>query len=132
MKDPAKVLSHAYESLRPGGWIELQELQPTPLCDDGTMPDDDPLKYLYERLESTYGYFGFKDKLPLNLGSYLREAGFENIHCQIMKVPIGQRASRHGPWAKDRVTEPCESSANTQKWPSWNFCRHMQGVHFKH
>ncbi|KAG6019802.1 hypothetical protein E4U40_006662 [Claviceps sp. LM458 group G5] len=54
------------------------------------MSDDDPLKYLYERQQ------GSKDKLPLNLGSYLREAGFENIHCQFMKVPIGQ-------WAKDRA-----------------------------
>ncbi|KAG5988853.1 hypothetical protein E4U52_006188 [Claviceps spartinae] len=60
------------------------------------MPDDDPLKILYEKLENRYGYFGSKSKFPLNLESYLSQAGFETIHCQIMKLPIG-------PWAKDRT-----------------------------
>lgn len=83
-------------SLRPGGWIELQELQPTTLCDDGTMPDDDPVKYLFEKIDSTFELLGLKAKLPLKLESYLREAGFENVHCQIFKVPIG-------PWAEDRT-----------------------------
>ncbi|KAG6224579.1 hypothetical protein E4U26_003620 [Claviceps purpurea] len=95
LKNPSKVLGHAYESLRPGGWIELQELLPTPLCDDGTMPDDDPVKYLCELVEKAYEKFGMRATLPAELESYLQEAGFENIHCQMMKVPIG-------PWAKDR------------------------------
>ncbi|KAG5937363.1 hypothetical protein E4U59_004408 [Claviceps monticola] len=72
-------------SLRPGGWIELQELLVKPLCDDGTMPDDDPVKCFLVCIRA---------KLATELGPYLQEAGFGNIHCQIFKVPIG-------PWAKD-------------------------------
>ncbi|KAG5974976.1 hypothetical protein E4U55_007915 [Claviceps digitariae] len=96
LKDIATVLGHAFESLRPGGWIELQELQGIPLCDDGTMPDDDPVKCLYDTAGSAYEKFGMSTTLPAELEPFLREAGFENIHCQIMKVPIG-------PWAKDRT-----------------------------
>ncbi|KAG6108217.1 hypothetical protein E4U13_006562 [Claviceps humidiphila] len=81
MKKTSQVLGHAFESLRPGGWIELQELQPTTLCDDETMPDDDPVKYLFEKIDITFELLGLKAKLPLKLESYLREAGFENVHC---------------------------------------------------
>ncbi|KAG6267673.1 hypothetical protein E4U47_005172, partial [Claviceps purpurea] len=42
------------------------------------MPEDDPVKFL----------------LAAELEPYLHEAGSENIHCQIMRVPLG-------PWAKD-------------------------------
>ncbi|GAB0136405.1 hypothetical protein EsDP_00004706 [Epichloe bromicola] len=94
LKDISTVLGHAFESLRPGGWIELQELQGVPLCDDGTMTDDDPVKYLYDTAGKAYSKFGMSTTLPAELEPHLRQAGFENIHCQIMKVPIG-------PWAKE-------------------------------
>ncbi|KAG6224581.1 hypothetical protein E4U26_003622 [Claviceps purpurea] len=96
LKNTLQVLGNAFESLRPGGWIELQEVEPVPLCDDGTMPADDPVKHLYETIERTYEKFGLKAALPPKLEAYLQEAGFENIHCQIIKVPIG-------PWAKDKI-----------------------------
>ncbi|KAG6118377.1 hypothetical protein E4U14_006938 [Claviceps sp. LM454 group G7] len=96
LKDTTKVLGHAFESLRPGGWIELQEIQLTSLCDDGTMPDDDPVKHLYETIGKAMEKLGMRAKLAAELEPYLHKAGFENIHCQIFKVPIG-------PWAKDRT-----------------------------
>ncbi|KAG6062518.1 hypothetical protein E4U32_002233 [Claviceps aff. humidiphila group G2b] len=101
MKDTSQVLGHAFESLRPGGWIELQELQLTTnnamrRRNHASMLDDDPVKYLFEKINSTFEVLGLKAKLPLKLESNLREAGFENVHCQIFKVPIG-------PWAEDRT-----------------------------
>ncbi|KAG6135799.1 hypothetical protein E4U38_001681 [Claviceps purpurea] len=96
LKDTSKVLGHAFESLRPGGWIELQEYLLKPLSDDGTMPDNDPVKYLCELAEKAFEKFGMRTALPPKLEPYLREAGFENIHCQIFKVPIG-------PWAKEKT-----------------------------
>ncbi|KAG5914396.1 hypothetical protein E4U61_005811 [Claviceps capensis] len=85
-KDTSKVLGHAFESLRPGGWIELHEVQPVPMCDGETMPDDDPVKYICETAERAFETFGMKTTLPANLEPYLHKAGFENIHCQIIKV----------------------------------------------
>ncbi|TWU76084.1 hypothetical protein ED733_007616 [Metarhizium rileyi] len=96
LKDVPTVLTHAYESLRPGGWVELQELHGVPLCDDGTMTNDDPVKTLYSTAGEAYKKFGMSTSLPAALEPLLRQAGFENVHCQVLKVPIGT-------WAKDRM-----------------------------
>ncbi|KAG6022001.1 hypothetical protein E4U40_004937 [Claviceps sp. LM458 group G5] len=96
LRDTSKVLGHAFKSLRPGGWIELQEYEATPMCDDGTMPDDDAVKQLYELVDKSFEKFGLKANLAPQLGTYLEKAGFEDIRCQVMKVPIG-------PWTKDRT-----------------------------
>lgn len=85
-----------YRSLRPGGWIELQEYEATPMCDDGSMPDNDAAKHLYELVDKSFEKFGLKANLAPQLGTYLEKAGFEDIRCQVMKVPIG-------PWTKDKT-----------------------------
>ena len=84
----------SYRSLKPGGWVELQELCAEVLCDDGTMPDNDPVKYMYELTQRAFTKFGMNVTLPKDLEDRLRDAGFENIQCVVKKVPIG-------PWARD-------------------------------
>lgn len=96
LKDVPTVLRRAYESLKPGGWIELQELSGEPLCDDGTMPDDDPVKHLYALAGQAFRKFGMNVTLPKDLRPMLEEAGFTNIQCVIKKVPIGV-------WARDKT-----------------------------
>ncbi|KFY92876.1 hypothetical protein V498_04686 [Pseudogymnoascus sp. VKM F-4517 (FW-2822)] len=96
LRDIPGVLGHAYKSLRPGGWIELQELHGHPYCDDGTMSRDDPFKQLYDLAGQAYQKFGMSTALPAQLKPLLLDAGFQNIHCKIMKVPIGT-------WAKDKT-----------------------------
>jgi len=85
----------SYRSLKPGGWVELQELCAEVLCDDGTMPDNDPVKYIYELVQRAFEKFGMNVTVPKDLEDRLREAGFENIQCVMAKVPIG-------PWARDK------------------------------
>ncbi|KFZ23353.1 hypothetical protein V502_02174 [Pseudogymnoascus sp. VKM F-4520 (FW-2644)] len=96
LRDIPGVLGHAYKSLCPSGWIELQELHSHPCCDDGTMSHDDPFKRLYELAGQAYQKFGMSTALPAHLEPLLLDAGFQNIHCKIMKVPIGT-------WAKDKT-----------------------------
>jgi SAM-dependent methyltransferase len=96
LKDVHTVLRRAHESLKPGGWIELQELSGAPLCDDGTMPPDDPVKYLYDKAAEAFAKFGMNVTLPKDLGPMLEAAGFDNIHCIVKKVPIGV-------WARDKT-----------------------------
>ncbi|CRG91782.1 hypothetical protein PISL3812_08834 [Talaromyces islandicus] len=96
LKDVQQVLKHAHKSLRPGGWIELQELSAEPLCDDGTMGSDDPVKTMYSLAGQAFAKFGMNVTLPKHLGHSLQEAGFENIKCIVKKVPIGV-------WAKDKT-----------------------------
>ncbi|KAK5659925.1 hypothetical protein OQA88_13389 [Cercophora sp. LCS_1] len=90
------VLQRAFTSLKPGGWIELQELCAEPLCDDGTMRDDDPVKYMYDLAGRAFSKFGMNVTLPKNLGPMLTDAGFTNVQCVVKKVPIGV-------WAKDKT-----------------------------
>ncbi|KAL2176904.1 S-adenosyl-L-methionine-dependent methyltransferase [Thermothelomyces heterothallicus CBS 202.75] len=82
LRDVPRVLSNAFQSLKPGGWIELQELCVEVLCDDSTMPDDDP--------------FGMDVTPPKLLEPLLRDAGFHDIQCIVKKVPIG-------PWVRNET-----------------------------
>ena len=83
-------------SLKPGGWIELQELLGVPLCDDGTMPEDDPVKRVYDLAGQAFGKFGMDVQLASKLGTALAEAGFTEVQCIKKKVPIGH-------WARDKT-----------------------------
>ncbi|KAF7549517.1 hypothetical protein G7Z17_g6339 [Cylindrodendrum hubeiense] len=95
LKDIPKVLRHSYSALKPGGWLEMQELQAVLHCDDDTMPDDDGLLQYYKTLNSALTRFGMDLEMPRKLRSLLEEAGFVNIHHIPKKVPVG-------PWASDR------------------------------
>ncbi|KAL2170479.1 hypothetical protein VTG60DRAFT_4859 [Thermothelomyces hinnuleus] len=96
LRDAPRVLSNAFQSLKPGGWIELQELCVEVLCDDGTMPDDDPVKYMYDLVYRAFGKFGMDVTLPKRLEPLLRDAGFHDIQCIVKKVPIG-------PWVRNET-----------------------------
>lgn len=97
MRDTVVVSTNTRSrSLRPGGWIEFQELHGHPYCDDDTMKSDDPFKVLYDIAGQAYQTLGLSTSLPAELEPMLLAAGFENIHCKVMKVPIGT-------WAKDKT-----------------------------
>lgn len=82
--------------MKPGGWIELQELNAEPMCDDGTMGPDDPVKKMYDLAGRAFARFGMDVTLPKKLEPLLRDAGFVNIQCKVKKVPIGV-------WAKNKT-----------------------------
>lgn len=60
------------------------------------MPDNDPVKYLYEIGDRAFTQFGMNVTAPKGMEPLLRDAGFENIQCIVKKVPIG-------PWARDKT-----------------------------
>lgn len=59
------------------------------------MPDNDPVKHMYELIQRAFTEFGMNVTVPKDLENLLRDAGFENIQCVVEKVPIG-------PWACDK------------------------------
>ncbi len=83
-------------SLKPGGWVELQELHGEIMCDDKTMPEDDPLKYVYKLADEAFTKFGMNVKMAREMAPVLQDAGFVNIQCVARKVPIGV-------WAKNKT-----------------------------
>ena len=60
------------------------------------MPDDDPVKYVYDLAYRAFLTFNMDVRMPRALEHVLREAGFVNVQCVIKKVPIG-------PWARDKT-----------------------------
>jgi len=87
---------HCYHSnIQTGGWIEIQEFDGRVSCDDGTVAPDAPFKRFLDLIPVALSHFG----MTFNAGEALREplegAGFVNVTCKVLKVPIGT-------WPRDR------------------------------
>src|SRR5512142_970394 len=84
------MLNAAYRNLRPGGWVEFQEIEPRAYCDDNTMPAD----YCINRfLDAVTGALREKQEwdpmLVDHLEADLRGLGFVNVQRKVYRVPIG-------------------------------------------
>ncbi|KAK2749034.1 methyltransferase domain-containing protein [Colletotrichum kahawae] len=84
-----KVLTDAYNHMKPGGWIEFQELHGQIHSDDGTMADDDKLKEFYELVVEAFQNLGLNLHNARDLRPHLEAAGFKDIHCEVKKIPVG-------------------------------------------
>jgi hypothetical protein len=82
--------------LKPGGWIELQELLYGVRCDDGTMTDNYMLAKWLGLLKQGLHIFGVDLLGPSMYSTYLKDAGYVNIEKRVFKVPIGD-------WAKNQT-----------------------------
>lgn len=80
---------------KPGGYFEIQEMQPMPHCDDDTMPADWPLLQYYNSIHQGLAVLGIDINASREELSNLSRYGFINVHHEILKVPIG-------PWAKNK------------------------------
>ncbi|OLN82369.1 Phosphomethylethanolamine N-methyltransferase 3 [Colletotrichum chlorophyti] len=91
MKDWPRLLSQAREALKPGGWIELQEMRFYLLCDDGTMPGPDSYEYarFVDLCMEGFRSFGIDPLAIERNAELLRQAGFDNVVEKVWKVPIG-------------------------------------------
>lgn len=89
IKNWPRLMSQVYTTLKPGGWIELQEMRLTIMCDDDTLTDDDPVGGLLNNVRKGLAAVGVDllamEKNPTNL----RAAGFVNVDEKIFKVPLG-------------------------------------------
>ncbi|KAF7454193.1 tam domain methyltransferase protein [Pyrenophora tritici-repentis] len=96
-----EVYTEIYNSLNPGGWIEVVDwdLGHVPSSTTPTNPNDIPLPTL-RKLYVAFMEASFKSGRPLGLfymhPSYLEEAGFEDIQTTHVNVPVGQ-------WANDEA-----------------------------
>ena len=78
-----------YSALKPGGWIELQELRFHLSCDDGTLKPGDPVEDWMKTVGRGMAAMGVNvlamEKNPENLLA----AGFANITERRFKLPLG-------------------------------------------
>ncbi|KAH8896217.1 S-adenosyl-L-methionine-dependent methyltransferase [Thozetella sp. PMI_491] len=96
LKDTSKLLKTAYQNLKPGAWIEIQEFDGRVNCDDGTIAPDAPLKRFYDLIPIAMAKFGTTFNAGENLREPLENAGFVNVNCKVLKVPFG-------PWPRNKT-----------------------------
>ncbi|PGH21339.1 hypothetical protein AJ80_03390 [Polytolypa hystricis UAMH7299] len=89
IKNFPKLVKEAYDHLKPGGWIELQELFFQAQCDDNTMPADYKLTHWLSLIEEGLAKFDIDLLSPKKHPGYLRDTGFTNVQERVFKVPIG-------------------------------------------
>ncbi|KAJ9150145.1 S-adenosyl-L-methionine-dependent methyltransferase [Coniochaeta hoffmannii] len=95
LKDKDTLFGRAYENLKPGGWVEIQEFDARANCDDGTLADDAALKRFFDTAEQAVKTFGMDFRAGEKLREPLEKAGFVNVRLVTHKVPIGT-------WPKDK------------------------------
>ncbi|KAK0715570.1 S-adenosyl-L-methionine-dependent methyltransferase [Lasiosphaeris hirsuta] len=96
LRDLQKTIDQTYRHLKPGGWIEFQEIHGKPHCDDGTMGDDDVTTQFYQLCVDAMARFSMNLDVVSSVGEYLERAGFVNLTCVRRKVPVGT-------WAKGKT-----------------------------
>ncbi|EHK39611.1 hypothetical protein TRIATDRAFT_231677 [Trichoderma atroviride IMI 206040] len=94
IRDWPTLLSRAYRALKPGGWIELQELKFQVKCDDGTLREGNMIQNFYETMESALVHFNVDLLAMRHNKKNVTEAGFIDVTEIPFKIPIGT-------WPKD-------------------------------
>ncbi|KAL4895091.1 hypothetical protein BDV59DRAFT_200343 [Aspergillus ambiguus] len=122
-----ELLRKAFKHLKPGGYIECQEFDPKPKCDDGTMPPEDPDKF------STYPLQDWTDlnvragqaadpprqfRIAHRLARWMREVGFVDVQERVTKIPTN-------PWPTDPHLE------NIGSWNEQNWLEALAGWSYK-
>jgi hypothetical protein len=93
--DWKSVITQAYAALKPGGFIELSELETTAHCDDNEgLPDTNEIKIFMDRVNSALLKLDRSPATKESMISYLMVADFINVEATSFKHPFG-------PWSED-------------------------------
>ncbi|KAK3314866.1 methyltransferase type 12 [Apodospora peruviana] len=97
IKDWTKLFQQAFVALKPGGWIELQDLKFNYSCDDGTMHPEDygPLR-MADLIHGALEKFGVDTTSAEKNPERAAAAGFVDPRHFVIKLPVG-------PWARDKT-----------------------------
>lgn len=96
IRDWPSLVEQAFQNLKPGGWLEMQEFHLPFMCDDGSLPPDSTLAKFtveqFEAIEKTGVRIG-RQTMQVDLPKIITDAGFIHLDTAHSKWPIG-------PWAK--------------------------------
>ncbi|CAM1503307.1 Fc.00g080830.m01.CDS01 [Cosmosporella sp. VM-42] len=87
LKSPVALLKQAYAHMKPGAWVELQDVDGDVHTDDDSVPEDWPIKRFTEFLLQAFAQFGTNAHAAMFGRQYLEEAGFVNIQHNYIKLP---------------------------------------------
>ncbi|KAF2138922.1 uncharacterized protein K452DRAFT_78114 [Aplosporella prunicola CBS 121167] len=101
IKDWPGVLAAAYTHLKPGAYLEIQEIDlASPACDDMTMAPDWAYAVYMDLVAQGLSTFNVDMRIPRKIPAMLREAGYRDVTVREIKVPLG-------PWAKNKLLRTC-------------------------
>ncbi|KAK1624304.1 methyltransferase domain-containing protein [Colletotrichum phormii] len=90
LKDWPRLLAQAYNrALKPGGWIEMQDMVWAFASDDGTVGPDYTPKKTVDLLREAFDKFGVDLDAADRFGDRIDAAGFVNQIHDVEKVPVG-------------------------------------------
>ncbi|KAK4121430.1 S-adenosyl-L-methionine-dependent methyltransferase [Parathielavia appendiculata] len=90
-----RLIDQVYEHLKPGGWVEFQCVTGLLRCDDGTLPDDSPMRQFSDAIYDSTQIFGTPIDDPTRWRGWFDERGFEDVTEVVYKLPCN-------PWPKDQ------------------------------
>ncbi|KAK3292231.1 S-adenosyl-L-methionine-dependent methyltransferase [Chaetomium fimeti] len=95
LRDNKETLRKVLENLKPGGWVEVEDIMPRLASDDNTVSPEHPLIRFYSILgPALVENYGFDIYILNNLPSLLEELGFVNVQRKVFHMPVGE-------WARD-------------------------------
>lgn len=77
------------QMLKPGGWLQMVELQLLFQDSTGQLGDDSNLTRWWQWYSYTLGRMGKNPRIGRELSQHLTDAGFENVRNHILDLPIG-------------------------------------------
>lgn len=90
IKDWPKLLRQSLKHLKPGGWMELQEMNHYPeLLDHSDLQLSHPLANYWHLIHGALAALGVNIHSTKLLLDMMKEAGFLNVQQRIYYVPIG-------------------------------------------
>lgn len=90
----SQIIQRAFDHLKPGGWLECQELNTLPVCDDGSMTDDYKLLQWARDMDDASRAADRQLVIGDDIKRWLEEVGFVDVQQMVLKLPIGG-------WAKE-------------------------------
>ncbi|KAK7418946.1 hypothetical protein QQX98_003649 [Neonectria punicea] len=96
LKSPVNLLRQAFDHMKPGAWVELQDVDGQCHSDDGSMPADWPIQRFTDILVQAFAQFGTNAHAAVFGAQYLADAGFVNIQHNYVKLP-------YGTWPRDKL-----------------------------
>lgn len=90
----AQIVQRAYDNLEPGGWLECQEIECLPGCDDGTMTENHAWLGWANQLCIASERIDRQLNMADQIKGWLEEVGFVDVQQAVFKIPTNG-------WPKD-------------------------------
>ncbi|KAK0628563.1 S-adenosyl-L-methionine-dependent methyltransferase [Bombardia bombarda] len=98
IKNWPQLMRRALEHLRPGGWVEIQDVHHFPISYNNTMAADHPVAQYWGFIKEGLTNLGvdFHAVAGGRLADKMRECGYVNVTERVLHIPIGT-------WPKNKV-----------------------------